>query len=77
MYGLDPAHFLSAPRLAWQAVLKNTKVKLDLLTEIDILLIVEKSVRGGICDDISMRKLIINIMKYYSKYEMHEISNDT
>ena len=55
MYGLDPAHSLSAPRLAWQAVLKNTKVKLDLLTEINILLIVEKSVRGGICDDISMQ----------------------
>ena len=38
IHQLDPAHFLSAPGLAWQAVLKNTKVKLDLLTDIDKLL---------------------------------------
>ena len=35
--------------LAWQAALKKTKVKLDLLTGIDMLLMVEKGVRGGIC----------------------------
>ena len=35
---LDPAHFLTALGLAWQAVLKKTKVKLDLLTDIDMLL---------------------------------------
>ena len=34
--------FLSAPELAWQAALKETKVKLDLLTDIDMLLMVEK-----------------------------------
>ena len=33
IYELDPAKFLSAPGLAWQAALKKTKVKLDLLTE--------------------------------------------
>ena len=38
----DPAHFLSAPRLAWQACLKKTKVKLELLTDIDMLLMFEK-----------------------------------
>ena len=42
MYELDPAKFLSAPRLARQATLKKTKVKLDLLTNIEILLMVEK-----------------------------------
>ena len=36
---LDPGKFLSAPGLAWQAALKNTKAKLDLLTYIDILLL--------------------------------------
>ena len=51
-YELDPAKFLSAPGLAWQAVLKKTKVKLDLLTEIDMLLMVEKGNRGGICHSI-------------------------
>ena len=41
--------FLSARGLAWQAALKKTKVKLDLLTDIDMLLMVEKGIRGGIC----------------------------
>ena len=48
-YELDPAHFLTAPRLAQQAALKMTKVKFDLLTNTDMLLMVEKSIRGGIC----------------------------
>ena len=37
--------FLTAPALAWQAALKRTKVKLDLLTDIDMLLMVEKGIR--------------------------------
>ena len=45
IYELDPAEFLSAPGLEWQAVLKKTKVKLDLLTDIDLLLMVEKDIR--------------------------------
>ena len=52
IYELDPAKFLSAPGLAWQATLKKTKVKLDLLTNIDMLLIIEKGVRGVICHSI-------------------------
>ena len=38
IYHLDPIKFLSTPGLAWQAVLKKTEVKLELLTDIDILL---------------------------------------
>ena len=49
MYELDPARFLTVPGLAWQAVLKRTKVKLDLLTDINMLLMVEKGIRRGIC----------------------------
>ena len=45
----DPAHFLSAPGLAWQACLKKTGVKLDLLTDNDMLLMFEKGIRGGMC----------------------------
>ena len=52
IYKLDSAKFLSAPGLAWQAALKKTKVKLDLLTDMDKLLMVEKSIRGGICHSI-------------------------
>ena len=48
IYELDPAHFLSAPRLAWQACLKKTRVNLELLADIDMLLMVEKGIRGGI-----------------------------
>ena len=39
---LDPAKFLSAARLVWQIALKKTKVKLELLTDIERLLMVEK-----------------------------------
>ena len=46
------ARFVSAPGLAWQAAIKKTKPKLDLLTDIDILSMVEKSIRGGICHSI-------------------------
>ena len=52
IYELDPAKFLSAPGLTWQASFKKAKVKLDLVTDIDMLLIVEKSFRGGICHSI-------------------------
>ena len=49
IYELDPAHFLSAP---WQACLKKAGVKLELLTDIDMSLIVEKGIRSGICQVI-------------------------
>ena len=52
IYHLYPAKIFSAPRLAWQAALKKTEVKLELLTDIDMLLIVEKGIRGGICHAI-------------------------
>ena len=52
VYELDPAHFLSAPGLAWQACLKKTDVKLELLTDVYMLLMAEKGIRGGICHAI-------------------------
>ena len=67
IYGLDPAHFLSAPGLAWQACLKKTKVKLELLTDIDMLLIVEKGIRGGICQAIHRHAKLNN--KYIKNYD--------
>ena len=42
VYELDPAKKFSIPGLAWQAALKNAKVKLDLLTDIDRLLMAKK-----------------------------------
>ena len=49
IYDLDPAKFLSSPGLAWQAAFRKFKVKLDLLTDNNILLMEEKGIRGGIC----------------------------
>ena len=42
IYELDPARFLTAPGLAWQAALRFTKVKLDPLTDIDMLLMAKE-----------------------------------
>ena len=47
-YKLDPAHYYTAPGLAWDAALKVTEVKLVLLTDIDMLLMVEKGIREGV-----------------------------
>ena len=49
IYELDPIHFVSAPGLAWQARLKKTEVKLELITDYDMILMIEKGIRGGIC----------------------------
>ena len=50
IYELDPSKCLSATGLALQAALKKTKVTLDLLTDIVMLSMEEKYIRGGICD---------------------------
>ena len=58
-YKLDYTKFLSPPGLAWQVGLKNTKVNLELLTDIDMLLMIEKGIKGGICNaNIDMEKLM-------------------
>ena len=52
IYELHPAKFISDPGFAWQAALKKTKVNLVLLTDIDVLVMVEKDIRGGTCHSI-------------------------
>ncbi|GFY31894.1 uncharacterized protein TNCV_2620311 [Trichonephila clavipes] len=47
-YKIDPCHTYTAPGLAWQACLKMTKVRLELLTDIDMHLFIEKGIRGGV-----------------------------
>ena len=49
IYELDPVYFVSAPGLAWQACLKKTEVKLELIAHYDMLLMIEKGIRGGTC----------------------------
>ena len=52
IFELDPAKFFSAPGLPWEAAFKKINEKLNLLTDINILLMVEKGIRGGICHSI-------------------------
>ena len=47
-YNLDPAWYFTAPGLAWDAALKLTNVKLELLTDYDMILMIQNGMRGGI-----------------------------
>ena len=61
-YELDPTHFVSAPGLAWQACLKKTGVKLELIIDYDMLLMIEKELGVEfVKQHIGMLKRIINI----------------
>ena len=73
VYGLDPAHFLSLPGLAWQACLYTTNIKLELLTDYDMLLMVEEGIRGGICHSIHRHAKVNN--KYMKNYDKNEESS--
>ena len=73
IYEPNHANFLSSPGLAQQANFKKTKVKLDLLTDIDILLMVQKGIRGGICHSIYRYAKANN--KYMKDYDKNKESS--
>ena len=77
IYELDLVYFLLTQGLARQAALKKTKVKLDLLTDIDMLLIVEKGIRGEtyLFLFIDVQKLITNTLKIMIKIKKQHIFN--
>ena len=69
-FHIDPVKCLSVPGLAWQAALKKTEVKLELLTDIDMLLMVENGIRGRICHAVhQFAKANIKYLKHYDKNE--------
>ena len=75
IHELDPA-FLSASGLAWEACLKKTRVKLELLFDINILLMVEKGTQGTICNAIyryakANNKYMKNDKNFKSSYLMY------
>ena len=72
-YQLDPAHFVSLPSFAWQACLKITKVKLKLLTDENMLLMVEEGIRGGLCQAIHHYETANN--KYMKNFNKDIISS--
>ena len=81
-YKLDPCHYFTSPGLSWDAMLKMTKVELELMTDIDMYQFIEKGMRGGI-SYISHRHGLANnkYMKGYdekapSKYLMYLDANN-
>ena len=72
-YELDPSYFVSTSGLALEAMLKMTKVKLELLTDIDMVLIVENSTRGGLTQ--AVRKYGVANNKYLPDYGKTQISS--
>ena len=73
VYELDPAHFLSLPGLARQACLKKANIKLEILTDYDMLLMVEEGIRGGICHYILRHAKSNN--KYAENYDENKESS--
>ena len=73
VYELDPAHFLSLPGFFWQTCLKKTNIKLELLTDYDMLLMVEEGIRGGICHAVHRYAKANN--KYMKDYDENKESS--
>ena len=69
-YNLDPAWYFTAPGLAWDAALKLTKVKLELFKDVNMLLMVEKGIRGGV-SQISKRYAKAN-NPYMKEYDPNQ-----
>ena len=67
IYGIDPAYFVSLPGFAWHSCLKITGVKLELITDINMLLMIESGIRGGVCHVIRSYTKANN--KYMNNYD--------
>ena len=66
-YALDPIYFVSTPSLAFEAMLKNTKVKLEYCKDIDMILMIENGTKGGITQVIHKYGSANN--KYLNDYD--------
>ena len=67
-YKLDPAHYYSSPGLSWDACLKMTNIKMDLISDIDKYLFIEKGIRGGI--SVITHRIGQGNNKYMKDYDM-------
>ena len=70
IYQLDSAKFFSAPEVTWQASFKKTTVDLELLTDTDMLIMVENGIRRGVCYSINRYAKANN--KYMKDYDMNK-----
>ena len=73
VYELDPVLFFSAPNLNWEAMLSTTKVEIELLPDIDVLLFCENAFRGGLNGIGALRAFSLN-NKYLQNYKANEES---
>ena len=73
IYELDPLHFGSTPGLAWEACLKKTEVKLKLITDYDMLMMVENGIWGGTCKATHRYAEANKYMNNYKKILNHHI----
>lgn len=72
-YRLDPAHYHTAPGLSWDAMLKYTGVSLELITDQDKYLMIEKGIRGGI--SVISQKFAKSNNPYMKDYDPSKPSN--
>ena len=73
IYKLDPVYFLNAPGLTWRSCLKKTQVKLELLTDNNMLMMFEKGIRGGMCQATYRYAKANN--KYIKNYDKNKKSS--
>ena len=71
-YGLDPAHYYTTPAFTWDAMLKFTKIEMELLTDLEKHLFIERGVRGGVSQCCNRYARANN--KYMSDYNPNEES---
>ena len=71
-YGLEALHYYTSPGLAWDAMLKYTSIELDLISDQDMYLMIEKGIRGGV-STITKRYSLAN-HKYLDNYDPNKPS---
>ena len=72
-YGLDHAHYYTLLGFTWDAMLKHTHVKFELLTDIDMIVFIERGIRGGLSQCSSRYAQANN--KYMHSYDSSESSS--
>ncbi|XP_070529938.1 uncharacterized protein [Cardiocondyla obscurior] len=71
-YKLDPAYYYTLPGFTWDAMLKHTGVKFKLLTDIDMVMFIERGIRGGLSQCSSRYACANN--KYMQSYDSSKSS---